>query len=82
MPYNLIVTRADGVTFTTLRSPYDTRADTVRTVWTIIATPPTPVAPDEGMTFANRVATAPLGETVTHPGLKIGFRTEEASPTT
>lgn len=75
MPYNLFFTRADGQFVKTLRSPYDTRQDTERTVRVLV---------DDGirqvgaLAFADQVATAPLGVPVTDPTSGITFRTEEA----
>lgn len=76
MPYNLIVTRPDGTSYKTLRSPYGQRADTIRTVRMIVEE--RTGVDERALTFAERVSKYPLGETVTHSVLKIGFRTEEA----
>lgn len=77
MPFNLYVGRRGGRSFKTLRSPYDTRQDTERTVHVILAdTFPGPDDPIPG--FAKQVSAAPLGETVTHAPTGRTFRTEEA----
>lgn len=78
MPFNLFIINADGRTRKSLRSPYDDRKGTIRTVRMIVEER---TGPDDGraLTFAERVAAYPLGETVTHSVLGIGFRTEEVS---
>lgn len=79
MPYNLFITRPNGVTFKTLRSPYDSRADSIRTARMFLegigvydATGGT------AQSFAQLVAAYPLGETITHKDLGVSFRTELA----
>ena len=75
--YNLYVTRADGSTFKTLRSPYPAREDMASTVRMILLGAP-PYDRDLAARMADVVITTPLDETVTHPEISISFRTEEA----
>ena len=80
--YNLFVTRADGTTFKTLRSPYSNRREalsTVRTViWGTVDGPPSEQVAETIADFARNVAAAPLGESVIHTPSGITFRTERA----
>lgn len=73
MPYNLFITSAEGRTAKALRSPYQLRLDTRRTVRVVVDDGNR----DEAWAFANKVADAPLGETVTHEATGVAFRTEE-----
>lgn len=81
MPYNLFVIHGDRAPYKTLRSPYGDRRDSIRTVLMILTGCSEYPFPDGGRAqrFAEQVATAPLGETVTHTGLNISFRTEETT---
>lgn len=76
MRFNLLVTRTDGVTFTTLRSPYGSRDDTRRTVAVILAEKAPPTASSDDVEFARRVSEKPLGESITHLRTGLTFRTE------
>lgn len=74
--FNLFIVYPDGRTRKTLRSPYDSRAGSIRTVRMIVEGT-TGYEGKGARSFAEEVAAAPLGETVMHPTLGIGFRTEE-----
>lgn len=77
MAYNLFITTASGRTFTAARSPYPDRDATQRTVAVTVASTIYDEDIEKQENFARRVASAPLGETVTHPATGISFRTEE-----
>jgi hypothetical protein len=80
VPYNLYFTRGNGREVKSLRSPYDNRRDTIRTVRMLVEerarAAGLDVSDGGAQTFAERVAACPLGETVTHSVLGISFRTE------
>lgn len=79
MPFNLFITPPAGRTFKSLRSPYPDREAARRTVVITVADSLHSCDTERESGFADRVITAPLGETVVHEPTGVAFRTEESA---
>ena len=79
MPFDLFITSTEGRTFKSMRSPYPDREAARRTVVVSVADSLHSCDTERESSFADRVITAPLGETVVHEPTGIAFRTEESA---